>query len=74
MWIAWVLLLWQADYCGQTVRSVWSLVWLVFRSCLVWSLPEQVDDAGHKVVGCGILRGFGASADSLVGRVRFSGG
>ena len=39
IWALWVLLLWQADYCGQSWRCVWLLFLLVARPCLVWRLP-----------------------------------
>ena len=39
IWAAWVLLLWQADYCGQSGRYGWPSSWLVARPFLMWRLP-----------------------------------
>ena len=40
MWAAWVLLLWQADYCGWSDRCGCPPVWLFARPCIVWRLPD----------------------------------
>ena len=34
-WAACILLLWQADYCGQSGGHSWPLVYLVAKPCLV---------------------------------------
>lgn len=37
-WAVWILLLWQADYCGQSGRLGWPLVQIVARPRLLKGL------------------------------------
>lgn len=40
IWVMGVFLLWQTDYCGQSVRCVWLLFLLTAKRCLLQRLPD----------------------------------